>query len=49
VERVGKPKPEKANILFQLVAKIYMWSQNVQLQTIQEFAMGNKKDFLDGW
>jgi hypothetical protein len=29
--------------------RFYTWSQNVHLRAIQEFAMGNKKDFLDGW
>jgi len=28
--------------------RFYTWSQNVQLQTIQEFVVGNKKDFFNG-
>ncbi len=27
----------------------YTWSQNVQLQAIQEFIIGSKKDFIYGW
>jgi hypothetical protein len=29
--------------------RFYTWSQNVQLKAIQEFLVGNRKNFLDGW